>query len=52
MKLIFTFLIALSGLSITAQDFNATPLTNNVLFLGLEYTMDLSLEPKEKDNPV
>jgi hypothetical protein len=48
MKLIFTLLIALSGLSITAQDFIATPLTNNVLFLGVEYTMDLSLEPKEK----
>jgi hypothetical protein len=48
MKLIFTLLIALSGLSITAQDFNATPLKNNVLFLGVEYTMDLSLEPKEK----
>ena len=48
MKLIFTLLIALSGLSVTAQDFNATPLTNNVLFLGVEYTMNLSLEPKEK----
>jgi hypothetical protein len=48
MKLIFTLLIALSDLSAAAQDFNATPLKNNVLFLGVEYTMDLSLEPKEK----
>ena len=47
MKLIFTLLIALSDLSITAQDFNATPLTNNVLFLGVEYTMDISLEEME-----